>query len=129
MIKYLLWEDRMNRKPYILLSLGVFISFLLLNPQDTNASPISEYLTFILLYFKLAWTTQRLHDLSFSGFWSLILIPITIATHGGSFISFVGWTGNFIFWACLSFVRGTEGANDYGPNPLESNAEPQNSPS
>lgn len=118
MIDYLLWEGRMSRKPYIFLSLVIFILFLIFNPEDGTISPILGYLSLIIVYLKLSWTAQRLHDLDLSGFWTLILIPVTIATHGGPIIAFVGWTLNFIFWACLAFMKGTDGENEFGPDPL-----------
>lgn len=115
---YLIWEGRMGRKPYILLSSAIFIFYLFFNPLDDATSPILSYLGYILIYFKYVWNAQRLHDIDLSGFWSLILIPVTMAIRAGSIISFVGWISNFIFWGGLLFIKGTDGENEYGPDPL-----------
>ncbi|MBQ8418643.1 MAG: DUF805 domain-containing protein, partial [Phascolarctobacterium sp.] len=47
---------------------------------------------------------RRCHDLDRSGYWGLlVLIPVV----------------NFFFLLYLLFAKGTEGWNQYGPDPLE----------
>ena len=54
---------------------------------------------------------QRLHDLDASGWWVLIaLLPII---HPGFMIL------GLPFGLVLLFAKGTEGANKYGPDPLQ----------
>lgn len=59
------------------------------------------YIVFAIL--TLPFTVRRLHDLNKSGWWYLIfLIPII----------------NFFFGLYVGFFKGTDGTNQYGPDPL-----------
>ena len=51
----------------------------------------------------LPFNVRRLHDLNRNGLWLLLtLVPLV----------------NFFFFICLCFVKGTNGPNQYGPDPL-----------
>jgi uncharacterized membrane protein YhaH (DUF805 family) len=61
-------------------------------------------LMLIILWPSLAVYTKRWHDRNKSGWWSLIL--------------FVPLVGAIWFLVELGFLRGTEGPNRYGPDPI-----------
>jgi len=80
-------------------------------PHDPN--PVAMGLSFALIIFwlaifipDLAVTVRRLHDVNRSGWWYLLaIVPF------GSFM--------LLFWSCM---KGTQGENDYGPDPFGSSA-------
>ncbi|MDE2383885.1 MAG: DUF805 domain-containing protein [Alphaproteobacteria bacterium] len=124
--KYLLtsFEGRINRKPYWIAALAVGIVstvvfyvvgmlFGTFTPTDVpgnydmHFSPIGWVLMAImyiaLIWFGLALAIKRLHDRNRSGwFYLLMLVPLVN------------------IWVAIEilFLRGTEGANTYGPDPL-----------
>ena len=68
-----------------------------------EVSPLVSVAGLLFLLPGLAVSIRRLHDLDRSGWWYLIL-----------FIPLIGWVV-LIIWACM---RGTVGANRFGPDPL-----------
>jgi len=64
--------------------------------------PIATIAGLALLLPSWAVSIRRLHDINRSGYWVLIVF------------TFIG-IPLVIYWAC---VKGTEGNNDYGPDPL-----------
>jgi len=71
--------------------------------NTTGVNPISSLLSLATFLPGLAVSIRRLHDIDRVGWWVLLgLIPV------------IGWIV-LIYWACL---RGTVGANRFGPDPL-----------
>jgi uncharacterized membrane protein YhaH (DUF805 family) len=127
--KYLFtsFEGRISRKPfwlgnlalYILLVVVIVVPLLIaslfgfgMNPDEiSSATPtfsIWHWLVLLLILFtiypSIAIQTKRWHDRGKSGWWFLI-----------NFVPFIGGV-----WALVEtgFLRGTEGANQYGNDPL-----------
>ena len=107
---YLRFEGRINRWPYfwkpILFSLAV--SFFLMLCEMILPLSVISILFKIAPVFNVVVTSsfivRRCHDLDKSGYWGLlVLIPIV----------------NFFFLLYLLFAKGTDGWNQYGPDPLE----------
>ncbi len=72
--------------------------------NTTGVNPIGVIVSLATLLPGLAVSVRRLHDIDRLGWWVLLgLIPV------------IGWIV-LIYWACL---RGTVGANRFGPDPLE----------
>lgn len=108
--KYLNWEGRLNRKPYIWR--GIFlncfayfvtrISFFLFG-DSTLAAFLAFGVSLLCFLSASSLSIRRLHDLNRNGwFWLLCFIPLV----------------NFFLGIYLLFFRGTEGENRYGPDPL-----------
>jgi len=71
--------------------------------NTTGVNPIGSILSLATLLPSLAVSIRRLHDIDRVGWWVLLaLIPVI-----GAIV--------LIYWACL---RGTVGANRFGPDPL-----------
>jgi len=71
--------------------------------NTTGVNPIGVIVSLATLLPGLAVSVRRLHDIDRAGWWVLLgLIPV------------IGWIV-LIYWACL---RGTVGANRFGPDPL-----------
>jgi uncharacterized membrane protein YhaH (DUF805 family) len=72
--------------------------------NTTGVNPIGAIVSLATLLPGLAVSVRRLHDIDRAGWWIfLVLIPLI-----GAIV--------LIYWACL---RGTVGANRFGPDPLE----------
>ena len=104
---YLSFSGRINRKALWLqyaipLAIAAFVAAILDNVLHTQfLSPIVSLLTIVP---NLAGSVKRCHDRDHSGWFLLVgLIPVI----GG-------------LWLCieLGFLRGTEGSNRFGPDPL-----------
>jgi uncharacterized membrane protein YhaH (DUF805 family) len=103
-------KGRINRKPYLIFNLIVFLGGLLLGSLTEVSSDINQItrpqLMFMIWIFwpSLAVQAKRWHDRDKSAFWLLI-----------NFIPFVG-----PIWAIIEngFLPGTHGPNRYGPDPL-----------
>ncbi len=72
--------------------------------QAMGAMVPSLIVAFVFLYPALAIYAKRWHDRNKSGWWSLIL--------------FVPIIGAIWFFVECGFLRGTDGMNDYGPDPI-----------
>jgi uncharacterized membrane protein YhaH (DUF805 family) len=104
------FRGRINRKPYWMFMLVVFIGTIIMSfidmattGQDTGLASIIFIL--IVLWPSAAMQIKRWHDRDKSGWWVLInIIPI---------IGFI--------WALVEngFLSGTEDANRFGDNPLK----------
>jgi uncharacterized membrane protein YhaH (DUF805 family) len=71
--------------------------------NTTGVNPIGVIISLATLLPGLAVSVRRLHDIDRAGWWIfLVLIPLI-----GAIV--------LIYWACL---RGTVGANRFGPDPL-----------
>ena len=103
------FEGRINRKPYWIFLLVVFISSIVATAIDMattgdETGVASIILLIIILWPSLAIQVKRWHDRDKSGWWVLIgLIPIIGA-----------------IWAFVEngFLKGTEGSNRFGNDPL-----------
>lgn len=109
--KYATFSGRACRSEYWYWTLFTIIVSIVLSLVDASLFASEQYgmlsLIFSLVVFipGLAVTVRRLHDVNKSGWWFLIvLIPLL-----GVLL--------LLYWEVL---KGTEGANDYGNNPLES---------
>ena len=71
--------------------------------NTSGVNPISVIVTLATLLPGLAVSVRRLHDIDRTGWW--VLLALTVI--GGIVL---------IVWACM---RGTVGANRFGPDPLE----------
>jgi uncharacterized membrane protein YhaH (DUF805 family) len=84
----------------------VAISLALARTNSSGDPPEWIVLLFILYLFALVSVAiKRLHDQDMSGGWVL-----------ACFVPYLGELFSLIVLGCL---RGTEGSNDYGPDPLE----------
>ena len=111
---FLNYDGRSNRKPYWLgsLALGLMqLAIILvlalmfgLSPDSLGFDVMEALLSIIFLYPAFAITTKRWHDRDKSGWWSLIL--------------FVPLVGPIWMLVECGFLRGTEGPNRFGPDPL-----------
>lgn len=115
--KFLKYEGRLNRKPYILRGLMVLaasfiVSFILafilillgISEETVNIIVMLCSLPFSAVSVMLG--IRRLHDTNHSGWWLLAgIIPV------------IGWI--YVFYL-LYIKKGTEGINRFGVNPLSS---------
>jgi uncharacterized membrane protein YhaH (DUF805 family) len=123
------FQGRVSRQPFWLgllglliiqwivgLVLGAVLGISMMGNIDPNMTPEQAMsqsmsglvplliISLIFLYPTLAVYTKRWHDRNKSGWWSLIL-----------FVPIIG----FFWWLIeCGFLRGTEGMNDYGPDPI-----------
>ena len=129
--KYLFtsFEGRINRKPFwlsilalvivewiVVIVFGLVLGTSMMGGLDPNMAPdeaasaamkamIPLWIVLLLfLYPSLALYTKRWHDRGKSGWWSLIL--------------FVPIIGSIWFLVECGFLRGTEGPNQFGNDPL-----------
>jgi uncharacterized membrane protein YhaH (DUF805 family) len=109
--KYIGFSGRAARSEYwywvlFLLLLQIvawLIDMTLFGFNTTGVNPIGSILSLATLLPSLAVSIRRLHDIDRVGWWVLLaLIPVI-----GAIV--------LIYWACL---RGTVGANRFGPDPL-----------
>jgi uncharacterized membrane protein YhaH (DUF805 family) len=123
------FQGRISRQPFWLGVLALFIvqwvaSLILgsvlgvsmmaqmdpnMTPEQAMAQSMSGMgplliISLIFLYPALAIYTKRWHDRNKSGWWSLILLVPII--------------GIIWFLVECGFLRGTDGSNDYGPDPI-----------
>jgi len=139
------FKGRSGRKQYWLGALGLFVLLVLMmiafapmmSSQGSHGGQLAFIvllaIPFVALYAKLI--IHRLHDLGWSGWWFLILgvllIPLPIwmwlQAHTQQaadnktdapleFGAYAIFLGGFVLLGCM---RGTEGANAYGPDPLK----------
>jgi uncharacterized membrane protein YhaH (DUF805 family) len=111
------------------LAVGVFILWaMVLGPAgDPNPNIV---LAVMWLWVPFAVGSKRLHDADRNGLW--VLIPMAVGLVAGAFVFaettitwfFIGGAG--IIGLCvllaLGFLKGTQGPNRYGPDPLEAKA-------
>lgn len=107
-------QGRIGRQGYwlgnIALSVVIFIAEILDQVLGTALDNGGGILTIIAMlvtiYPSIAIYAKRWHDRGKSGWWTLILL-----------VPLIGW-----IWALIEcgFLRGTDGDNQYGPDPLRS---------
>ena len=110
--KYIGFSGRAARSEYwywvlfvlLLQIVAWLIDMTLFGFNTTGVNPIGVIVSLATLLPGLAVSVRRLHDIDRVGWWIfLALIPVI-----GAIV--------LIYWACL---RGTVGANRFGPDPLE----------
>jgi uncharacterized membrane protein YhaH (DUF805 family) len=117
------FRGRITRAKFWLVAFGIFVVELilfaalggnvavLLNPQEAlpAISPIGGIgiliLGVVVTWISLAVAVKRYHDRDMSGWWVLII--------------FVPVIGGLWYLIECGFLRGSEGHNNYGPDPLE----------
>jgi len=125
--EYFSHEGRLNRKPFFLMYLGVvFCQFIVgrIWGSVSNVELVSDvgvlfaiiftFLAAVLFLssgiFMLTQSIKRLHDLNKSGWYILIRFA--------AFIPFIGFLIVLAFEFYLLLIKGTEGPNQFGPDPL-----------
>jgi len=74
----------------------------------------------ILVFYLLAFTVKRLHDLNLSSWWFLIVAAVSILLVSyplGDDGGFFDYTTNFLTHVPFLFIKGTKGKNKYGDPP------------
>jgi len=103
--KYCSYKGRLNRKPYILRGIAIsvanaIIQFLTNSLGDGALAMLMSFLFgalgIVLGYASITLAIRRCHDKNHSGWW--MFIPF------------------YVIW--LTFSKGTDGPNKYGPDPL-----------
>ncbi|MDL2281069.1 DUF805 domain-containing protein [Selenomonadales bacterium OttesenSCG-928-I06] len=111
------FEGRLNRKPYVIKSLVLWvviatIYMVITAYKGLDGMALANLLTLPLLIVAVSLTVRRLHDLNFSGWWALLLIVFSASP----VIQYVV----FGMLGVLFVMKGTIGNNLYGKDPLES---------
>lgn len=115
-VDYLGWlfistRGRISRSTYWAAKLGLFfillIVFVISAATNSSGDPPGWFLLLFILYLFaiVSVAIKRLHDREMSGSWVL-----------ACFVPYLGELFSLIVLGCL---KGTEGSNDYGPDPLE----------
>lgn len=144
--KYLFtsFEDRISRQPYWLAILALVFVFVILFGAFSVILPFANRWIFIIpiyilsTYFGLALGIKRLHDRNKSGHWMWLFAGVPAGLNFATYVakldqtSVAGMTLNMIgfafsIWVIVEFgfLRGTQGPNKYGPDPLEPGAQKQ----
>ncbi len=103
------FQGRINRKPFWLYALAVFlisfsISFIMTSAGSSDPNVASLILTLLFIWPNLAVQAKRWHDRDKSAWWVLInLVPII---------------GPIYALVVTGFLPGTSGDNRFGANPL-----------
>jgi uncharacterized membrane protein YhaH (DUF805 family) len=111
-LKWLLFSfsGRLNRQPFWLFVLvSAIISVIAQFPDGREPGAFSVIVFLALLWPWLATTAKRLHDTDRSAWWILL-----------AFIPLIG----AIWLLVLELLRGTDGPNRFGPDPLAEAAAP-----
>jgi len=138
---YTSFEGRINRQPYWIGGLVLIPVLIVLNliffalgiPRGVMIFGLifNQLITALLLIYPLlALMVKRFHDRDKSGWWALVFyIPSIIngvisASQPGSSLAMITGLITLVvavwFIIELGFLKGTDGQNDYGPDPLES---------
>jgi len=88
---------------YLLLIVAWLIDMTVFGFNTTGVNPMTVLASLATLLPTLAVSARRLHDIDRSGWWALLIFTV------------IGYIA-LIYWACM---RGTVGANRFGPDPLE----------
>jgi uncharacterized membrane protein YhaH (DUF805 family) len=132
------FQGRLNRKPYwmtvlatvVIIILLIVFALVMFGEQDFWAGglllAVLAILYIPLIWISLAIGAKRLHDRDKSAWWLLLfyLVPSVLSTAGNhagdggiilELVSFAITVWAFVELGCL---RGTVGANRFGPDPL-----------
>ncbi len=114
-------KDRLNRLPYnialaIFLVFGITIDFFIEKfERSNNVNSFQVTLLYLisiaLMVAFICLLIRRFHDRNKSGWWVLGLMA-------ASLIPYIGCVACLWIFIEPVFLRGTEGPNDYGPDPL-----------
>ncbi len=145
---YFRFSGRLNRKPYWLRHLVIYVvmflafmvpALLLGGPSRVSAGSglsvmdailiiIFGIVLLVAMFMSIAIQVRRLHDRNKSGWWLLffLLLPYVaqfgLAATGNPTLAMVGAAVGVVIsiWYLveLGFLRGTEGPNRFGPDPL-----------
>ena len=109
---FLRYDNRLNRKPYIIrgcqlwavnLAVGVLIGLIAGFLKTPSITYLSSIFSIACAVPSIMLLIRRLHDLNRPGWWCLgMLIPLL----------------NVVLAVYVLFFKGTDGPNDYGPDPL-----------
>ena len=109
---FLRYDNRLNRKPYIIrgcqlwavnLAVGVLIGLIAGFLKTPSINYLSSIFSIACAVPSIMLLIRRLHDLNRPGWWCLgMLIPLL----------------NIVLAVYVLFFKGTDGPNDYGPDPL-----------
>jgi uncharacterized membrane protein YhaH (DUF805 family) len=88
---------------YLLLIVCWLIDMTVFGFNTTGVNPMTVLALLAILLPTLGVSARRLHDIDRSGWWALLIFTV------------IGYVV-LIYWACM---RGTVGANRFGPDPLE----------
>ena len=109
---FLRYDNRLNRKPYIIrgcqlwavnLAVGVVIGLIAGFLKTPSITYLSSIFSIACAVPSIMLLIRRLHDLNRPGWWCLgMLIPLL----------------NIVLAVYVLFFKGTDGPNDYGPDPL-----------
>ncbi|KMV32084.1 DUF805 domain-containing protein [Photobacterium swingsii] len=105
------FKGRMRRRDYWLYSLPVlFVTipvFMYSSPENTGSNPMVDLLAMVVLGFvmwaSMALNIKRLHDRNKSGWWVVV--------------TFLPLIGPIFALVELGILKGTEGDNQFGPDP------------
>lgn len=117
MKRYLRGHGRMNRKHFAICFITTnVVLYLLFSFAPKN---IILYPMLLSIYIQAMCSMQRFHDLNKTGtyVWIFLLIAV-LRSLGGVFEMLAGLT-SLGYYGALLFLEGTEGPNQYGPDPLE----------
>jgi len=130
---YTSFEGRINRQPYwigalVLVGALIVINLVLILLAGFAGLIIVYIISLLVIYPSLAMMIKRFHDRNKSGWWSLIFyIPaiingvISASAPDSSLTMITGLITLVVsiwFLVELGFLKGTDGPNDYGPDPL-----------
>jgi len=103
------FEGRVNRQPYWMFILAMIVVYMVLFGismaiGETVGGILMLVFGLVMLWSSLAIQVKRWHDRDKSAWWLLM-----------NFVPFIG-----AIWVLVEcgFLRGTEGQNNYGPDPL-----------
>jgi uncharacterized membrane protein YhaH (DUF805 family) len=146
---YFLFRGRMNRKPYwlkgslvfligtifyLIATDGLLLDSIFLDPlsgEENDSTSLTLFLYALLVpafWPLLAISAQRLHDRSKSAWWLLpfFLLPLVFQYIGDLLEGTLALVFNLIAFSLyvwgtveLCFLRGTDGPNQYGPDPRQ----------
>jgi uncharacterized membrane protein YhaH (DUF805 family) len=132
-----LFQGRLNRQPYWLVAIAVTIVITLLvlfawaTGEEDEVIFNAPLVIVAMLCIPLAWigfavAVKRLHDRDKSAWWLIVFYVVPAIL--GTIAYFLGMAGavlnlisfGILVWAFVEIgcLRGTRGANRYGPNPL-----------
>ena len=113
MQKYFMFAGRINRQLLIIVQLtaGLLAAFVMVvvglisgsNTENLPLAIVTGIIDIILIWLSLSLDAQRLHDLNRSG-WHVLLLLVPLY--------------NIYLVFVLLLKKGTEGPNQYGPDPL-----------
>lgn len=111
---------RRNRKPYIFYNIAVWLLSGVL--AALIGLPLVGWgVAIVLVYANVINVIKRLHDVDMSAWWAVapaVSALLSVAVLGG-ILSLMLVFINIFLWFYLIFKKGTEGENQYGPDPLK----------